>query len=77
MKRVHECWCDFDRGVIPEEAPEVYRKEMRRAFYAGFQGLLCMLVEVADANEDAGCELLNSVRDELEEFKAEVLQGTK
>jgi len=33
-------WRSFEAEVIPLAAPEVQREEMRRAFYAGAQGVL-------------------------------------
>ena len=35
-------WSDFERAVIPQEAPDVQRKEMRKAFYAGVSTILSL-----------------------------------
>lgn len=33
-------WREFEAEVIPLAAPEIQREEMKRAFYAGAQGVL-------------------------------------
>jgi hypothetical protein len=35
-----EQWDGFSRKVMPADAPQVQRQEMRRAFYAGAQAIL-------------------------------------
>lgn len=34
-RRLRELWVSFERDVLPADAPDVQRIEMRRAFYAG------------------------------------------
>jgi hypothetical protein len=46
MKRqlMAEQWDQFARAVLPKDAPADQRREMRRAFYAGAQGILFKVI---------------------------------
>jgi hypothetical protein len=76
-KRIEKEWLDFERRVMPKNAPAVQRQEMRRAFYAGVSTALIMAFALGDddASEDEGAAVLESMHQECIEFAAQV--GTK
>lgn len=45
-------WYGFDMLVIPKDAPEVQRKEMRLAFFAGAQHLFTSIMNVLDSDRE-------------------------
>ncbi|MGK2897241.1 MAG: hypothetical protein ACSLE9_00940 [Burkholderiaceae bacterium] len=77
MNTIAHQWGLFATLVIPKDASPVQRQEMRRAFYAGAEGLARIQYAVGDASisEDAGVQILEGVNDELRRFAAEVAGG--
>jgi len=67
-------WIQFAERILPEHASAVQRQEMRRAFYAGAMMLLMDLAELGDedVSEDAGAEVLEATRREVEAFYARI-----
>jgi hypothetical protein len=59
-------WEIFEDAVLPENAPEVQRTEMKKAF---FSGALCVLVQVGMSSkglsDEEGAEFIQSVYDEI------------
>lgn len=39
-RRVRDLWADFEASILPEDASDVQRQEMRRSYYAGAFALL-------------------------------------
>jgi hypothetical protein len=76
-KRIEKEWLDFEKRVVPKNAPAVQRQEMRRAFYAGVSSVLNIAFALGDddISEDEGAAVLESMRQECIEFVAQV--GTK
>ncbi len=80
MKRqlMAEQWDSFARAVLPKDAPAVQRQEMRRAFYAGAQGILhgviMALAPEKEPTED-DLEMMANLERELSEFAELVKQG--
>jgi hypothetical protein len=76
-KRIEKEWLDFEKRVMPKNAPAVQRQEMRRAFYAGVSSTLNIAFALGDddVGEDEGAAVLESMRQECIEFVAQV--GTK
>lgn len=73
-----EQWDSFARAVLPKDAPAVQRQEMRRAFYAGAQGILhgviaALAAESEPTDEDL-CVMAN-LEIELSEFAESVRKG--
>jgi len=65
----------FELAVMPTGAGPVQRQEMVRSFYAGCNCLLNLLHEVAGLPEEEGVAVLNSYRDEIEEFVRKIQRG--
>lgn len=61
-------WDDFAARVLPEDAPEVQRVEMRRAFYAGVASLLITQKKLADLTDDEGAAALDKIEREYTAF---------
>jgi biotin synthase-like enzyme len=73
MKRqlMAEQWDSFARAVLPKDAPAVQRQEMRRAFYAGAQGMLYgVIAAFAPESEptDEDLQMMANLEIELSEF---------
>ena len=80
MKRqlMAEQWDTFARAVLPKDASAVQRQEMRRAFYAGAQGILHgVIAAFAPEGEptDADLALMGNLERELSDFAELVKQG--
>lgn len=76
LDSVARMWASFSE-VIPPDAPDVQRVEMRRAFYAGVWGLMCEVKRVGtdEVSEDAGVAYFESIVAECQAFRAELLAG--
>jgi hypothetical protein len=64
-------WESFVAAVIPAEAPEIQRREMKMAFYGGAHGLLSLISMIMDAGDDvtdADMARMESINGELEAF---------
>lgn len=77
MRTLADEWKEFETLVIPQSAPAMQRKEMRRAFYAGAQSLLQATVEIAsaDLSDDAGAAILEGYHDECRRFGNDIAHG--
>ena len=68
---IQQAWDQFAGAVIPDEAPETQRKEMRGAFFAGVCCLMTLLLnqldDTGDPNEvtEADLKVMDDVRAEL------------
>jgi len=73
-----EQWDQFARAVLPKDAPADQRREMRRAFYAGAQGILFKVI-TALAPEDEPTEedlrMMGDLERELSDFAELVKDG--
>lgn len=73
-----EQWDSFARAVLPKDAPAVQRQEMRRAFYAGAQGILFGVIAIlAPEGEptDEDIRHMENLHQELQDFANLVEQG--
>jgi hypothetical protein len=69
-------WLKFEKAVMPEDASDVQRREMCRAFYAGAWCLLNLMGEAADKpGDEAGVQLLENVTVECMTFVQDTLKG--
>jgi hypothetical protein len=80
MKRqlMAEQWDSFAREVLPLNAPAVQRQEMRRAFYAGAQGILFgVIAALAPESEPTAEDLqvMQNLQAELSDFAELVKAG--
>ena len=75
---IHEQWDGFARAVIPRGASQTQRQEMRRAFYAGAQGLLKVIVGSLSPDpevEPTDLQVMDSIQQELRMFADLVKAG--
>lgn len=73
-----EQWDSFAREVLPKDAPPTQRQEMRRAFYAGAQGILHGIMAVLAASDTPtpeDLEAMANLEQELSDFVDLVKQG--
>jgi hypothetical protein len=78
MKTVAQFWQGFQADVMPPGAPELQKREMRRAFYAGFFASLMAGLEMAaesGPNDDVGATMIQRLHDECHAFAADVQAG--
>ncbi len=77
MRTIAQQWTQFERLAMPPSAGQLQRKEMRRAFYAGFQASLSVGVEIADADlsDEAGAAVLQGLHEECQLFAGEIAAG--
>lgn len=80
MKRllVAEQWDQFARSVLPAGVSAVQKQEMRRAFYAGAEGifhkiLMALAPESEPTEEDL--QMMTGIENELTEFGLAVKSG--
>ena len=77
--RIQEKWDEFSRLVLPANCSTVQRWEMRRAFYAGVEGLFKLIIKDltpgAEA-EEADLQMLSEMEAELADFSQRIKQGT-
>lgn len=79
MTTIGELWANFEAHVMPTDAGEVQRIEMRRAFYGGAHTVLERLLEIGcdDVTEDDGVEQLEAMRNEIDVFFVKLGTGKK
>lgn len=80
MKRqlMAEQWDQFARTVMPKDAPQDQRREMRRAFYAGAQSILFRVIESFAPESEPTAEdlqIMEDLHNELQEFGKLIQQG--
>lgn len=70
MKTIAERWLEFSHSVLPDNVSDVQRREMRRAFYAGFSSCLFALRELSEDNvsEADSIAAMNKYAAEAREF---------
>lgn len=70
-------WEQFHRAVLPNGAPEVQLREMRRAFYGGMIAMLAKHSKLADFPEDFGVKILQSMHTEMGVYVNNVATGNE
>ena len=73
-----EQWDHFARAVLAEGTSPIQRREMRRAFYAGAQGMfhgVIVALTLGHGPTDADVDLLQGVVSELNDFAELVKAG--
>lgn len=77
MKTVSERWREFET-ILPRGSSALQRREMRRAFYAGFYSALMAGIEMADQtgdDDEAGVQQIEALHVECRRFAADVRSG--
>jgi hypothetical protein len=77
MNTLQSVWQTFEAQVIPRNAHQTQRQEMRRAFYAGSSAVLSIMLGVSgdDVSEEAGAMILDGLHKEARQFVADVSNG--
>lgn len=76
--RIGASWREYRTRVIPLEAPPIQATECRRAFYAGAQALLGILLAVMEPGTEpttADLRTMDEIADELTAFSRAVRDG--
>lgn len=77
-KIMADAWASFEKAVMPNGASHVQRTEMRRAFYAGAQGVLGGMLSMLDPGHEPtedDYKVMDGVEQELEDFQKDVSEG--
>lgn len=77
-KLMDAAWRSFAEQVLPIDAPDVQRQEMRRAFYAGGWAFYTALMGNLDGGDDptaADFSMLDGLDRELRDFAEQVQSG--
>ena len=61
LETVKSSWDEFEADIIPKDAPEIQRHEMKRAFYMGALFGVTFMGERSRAVSDIG-EFVNSIQ---------------
>lgn len=63
-------WLRFAAAILPDDASETQRIEMRRAFFAGVHWMMDMNLQVGDKSisEQDGIKTLSEIADECDDF---------
>jgi hypothetical protein len=75
---LHDGWAEFERLALPDEASNLQRKEMRRAWYAGVGWFLTSLASsLSDGTEETDDDMayMESIEQELQTFGRQILMG--
>lgn len=73
-----EQWDEFARRVLPPDVHATQRQEMRRAFYAGAQGILFRVIATFAPESEptaSDLQLMTDLDQELQDFAESVKQG--
>lgn len=73
---IQQEWEGFSASVLPKNAPQIQRDEMRQAFFAGAWTVVCQTIRIGedDVSEQEGIDQISRVRAEIEEFKREYIR---
>lgn len=69
-------WSSFSAKVIPADAPDLQRREMRRAFYAGASAALSAMVNIGVGSPLNRQDRIEGVLAESADFGRQVQAGT-
>lgn len=73
---IQEEWEGFAASVLPANASQIQRDEMRMAFFSGAWTVVCQTIRIGtdEVSEQDGIDQINRVRAEIEEFKREYIR---
>ena len=78
MNTMQKAWDDFDKQVVPKNAREIQRGEMKLAFYSGAFLMLNHTGEIADKyTEHQACHIIQGISDELDVFLKTVMHPNR
>ena len=72
---MNELWTTFADLVLPDDAPQIQRQEMRRAFYAGAWGMFNFLMGLEGLSEREREMIAQRVRGECQDFMTWIDNG--
>lgn len=73
-----ENWKRFAEMVLPADAPDIQRSEMRKAFYAGATAFMGIMEELTDEDvepTERDMEMVEAIHRELQDFAEAVGAG--
>ncbi|AUB37532.1 hypothetical protein COO91_03477 [Nostoc flagelliforme CCNUN1] len=66
-------WLIFANLVIPENAPAIQKKEMRRSYYAGASAMFDLFTNMPDdISEEDGAVIISALQQECADFLSRV-----
>ena len=72
---INDKWKCFESAVLPKNASEIQRIEMKRAFFAGFHQCLCDLSVMSSGDEEDAMKSLDRYQQEAKGFSIAILEG--
>ncbi len=78
MNYIENEWRKFVALVMPPNAPEIQRKEMKRAFYAGSEAFLRVTLDVLEPGPEPtenDMRRMELISEELKQFATDVKEG--
>lgn len=77
MGLLQEAWKQFEQGVMPVDAGDVQRQEMRRAFFAGAWTVHCELMRIGQDHitEAEGQAVLTDLHREFVHYQQRIGNG--
>ena len=75
LPSANDQWRQFEGGVVPKNASAIQRREMKRAFFAGFTSCLRSGQELAEMSEDDAVARLGRFHEEVKGFAVAVEMG--
>lgn len=75
LKSINEEWQGFAASVLPKDAPQIQRDEMRMAFMAGAWLMVAAVERIGepDITEAEGMQFLTATKEECQHFKKEYM----
>jgi len=75
MNTIQSQWEAFCVLCMPKDAPQIQMQEMKRAFYAGAEGMIRLLHTTGEASEDGGVMMIEGWHEECRQFALQVVRG--
>ena len=77
MNLIRKSWESYDRDVVPKDASDSQRLEVRRAFFAGAVAMQTInnVIAQPELPEAVGMKMLSAVQAELDDFKVGIGRG--
>jgi hypothetical protein len=74
MKTIKQAWLDYQKKVLPKDAPPIQVRECQTAFYAGALVAKQKIISISeeDVSEEVGAMMMIDVHNEINNFFKEV-----
>jgi hypothetical protein len=72
---INAAWADFEALVVPANAAEFQRQEMRRAFYAGAAAVYGISLRATIKPDGDALADIRELRTDLENFQRKISDG--